>query len=140
MTKSELYALLAEAVPSAGWSDSPGMETTLTSLDVILIVVRLYDQYGIRIPSQEIKSGRITLEEIEEMDEKELKQSVRISIFMKDPAVLDKYSVKQSTGSSAKSYDAKIGKAQLTVEQRINKSLGRKLKVKSSRKRISNYM
>ena len=56
MTKSELYALLAEAVPSAGWSDSPGMETTLTSLDVILIVVRLYDQYGIRIPSQEIKS------------------------------------------------------------------------------------
>ena len=55
MTKSELYALLAEAAPSAGWSDSSGRETALTSLDVIMIAVRLYDRYGIRIPSQEIK-------------------------------------------------------------------------------------
>ena len=80
--------------------------------------------------SKEIKSGKITLEEIEEMSKEELNESVRISIFMKDPAVLDKYSVKQSTGSSAKNFNLKTKNAQLTVEQRINKSLGRKLKVK----------
>ena len=55
MTKDDLYRLLTDAVPLAGWTEAPGGEAVLTSLDVIVIIARLYDQYGIRIPSNEIK-------------------------------------------------------------------------------------
>ncbi|MBQ9664671.1 MAG: hypothetical protein IJV40_16110 [Oscillospiraceae bacterium] len=55
MNRDDLTRLLADAAPLAGWTGDFKSEVTLTSLDVILIVVRLYDQYGIRIPSQEIK-------------------------------------------------------------------------------------
>ena len=55
MTKDELFCLLKEAAPLAGWENDSGREISLASLDVILIVVRLYDQFGIRVPSQEIK-------------------------------------------------------------------------------------
>ena len=55
MNRDDLTRLLADAAPLAGWTGDSNREVTLSSLDVILIVVRLYDQYGIRIQSQEIK-------------------------------------------------------------------------------------
>ena len=56
MTKIELYRLLKNAAPLAGWSDEdPEKEISLTSLDVILIAVKLYEEYGLRIPSREMK-------------------------------------------------------------------------------------
>ena len=56
MTRDELNRLLKDAAPLAGWDgDNPDGKAVLTSLDVILISVRLYDRYGIRIPSREMK-------------------------------------------------------------------------------------
>ena len=56
MTRDELCRLLKDAAPLAGWNHGdPDSEVVLTSLDVILINVRLYDLYGIRIPSREMK-------------------------------------------------------------------------------------
>ena len=56
MTKDELYLLLKNAAPLAGWSDEDSeKKINLTSLDVILIAVKLYEKYGLRIPSREIK-------------------------------------------------------------------------------------
>ena len=56
MTKDELYLLLKNAAPLAGWSDEDSeKKINLTSLDVILIAVKLYEKYGLRIPSREMK-------------------------------------------------------------------------------------
>ncbi len=56
MTRDELCRLLKDAAPLAGWEDdSPDAAAVLSSLDVILISVRLFDLYGIRIPSREMK-------------------------------------------------------------------------------------
>ena len=56
MTKDELYLLLKNAAPLAGWSDKDsGGDIDLTSLDAILIAAQLYEQYGLRIPSREMK-------------------------------------------------------------------------------------
>ena len=56
MTKDELYRLLKTAAPLAGWSDDDsGRDIDLTSLDAILIAAKLYEQYGLRIPSREMK-------------------------------------------------------------------------------------
>lgn len=56
MTRDELLQLLTDAAPMAGWDSSDwDKDVILTSLDVILITVRLYDRRGIRIPSGEIK-------------------------------------------------------------------------------------
>ena len=53
MTRDELCRLLKDAAPLAGWEDdSPDAAAVLSSLDVIL---RLFDLYGIRIPSREMK-------------------------------------------------------------------------------------
>ena len=58
MTRDELCRLLKDAAPLAGWEDdSPDAAAVLSSLDVILISVRLFDLYGIRIPSREMKRG-----------------------------------------------------------------------------------
>ena len=58
MTRDELCRLLKDAAPLAGWDDdSPDTAAVLSSLDVILISVRLFDLYGIRIPSREMKRG-----------------------------------------------------------------------------------
>ena len=58
MTRDELCRLLKEAAPLAGWDDdSLNAAAVLSSLDVILISVRLFDLYGIRIPSREMKRG-----------------------------------------------------------------------------------
>ena len=58
MTRDELCRLLKDAAPLAGWDDdSPDAAVVLSSLDVILISVRLFDLYGIRIPSREMKRG-----------------------------------------------------------------------------------
>ena len=56
MTRDELCRLLKEVAPLAGWDDdSLNAAAVLSSLDVILIIVRLFDLYGIRIPSREMK-------------------------------------------------------------------------------------
>ena len=60
MTRDELCRLLKDAAPLAGWDDdSPDAAAVLSSLDVILISVRLFDLYGIRIPSREMKRGNV---------------------------------------------------------------------------------
>ena len=60
MTRDELCRLLKDAAPLAGWDDgSPDAAVVLSSLDVILISVRLFDLYGIRIPSREMKRENV---------------------------------------------------------------------------------
>ncbi len=56
MTRDELFCLLANSAPSAGWDSSDlNKEILLSSLDVILITACLYEKHGIRIPSGELK-------------------------------------------------------------------------------------
>ena len=76
------------------------------------------------------KSMTITLDEIAEMDESELDQKVRVSIFMDQPAVLDRYSIEQYQNNKADSFSRKLKTDQLSIEQKINKAIGKKLKVK----------
>ena len=75
-------------------------------------------------------SGTITQEMIAEMSEDELNQSVRVSIFMEDPAVLDKYTIKQTKQFWAKQYRSRLESGQITVEKRINKAIGRDMEVR----------
>ena len=76
------------------------------------------------------KSGKITLEEIEAMDAKDLNTKVRVSIFMDAAPVLDKYTVKQVNQSKALSYRSNVRSKQIAVEKKINVAIGRKLNVK----------
>lgn len=76
------------------------------------------------------KSGVIDPEEIEKMSYKELNQKVRVSIFLEDPAVLDKYTVKQSNNFKARAYRARLEANQQKVESKINSAIGKTLDVK----------
>jgi len=76
------------------------------------------------------KSGVIDPEEIAKMDEEELNKTVRVSIFMEDSPVLERYSIAQAKGTAAKSYRSTLEKKQLNVEKSINIAIGRKLDTK----------
>lgn len=71
----------------------------------------------------------ITAEELANMDNKQLKKSVRVSIFLEDPATLKKYSAKQVNNFLAKNYRAGLEKKQVKLEGRISDLIGRTLNV-----------
>ena len=80
--------------------------------------------------SADVRTGEITLEDIEQMDEEELNKTVRVSIFMDDKTVLDKYSMKQVNSAGAKVFRSKLESKQMDVEKKINLTIGKKLNVK----------
>ena len=75
--------------------------------------------------SGETLSGVITEEEIANMSRKERLQKVRVSIFLEDDAVLDKYNAEKSNGFFAKNYRSSLEKKQAGVEQSINQAIGK---------------
>ncbi len=76
------------------------------------------------------KSGLITEEEIAQMDKDQLNEKVRVSIFMKDAPVLEKYTLEQAKGTMAKSYSSSLSTKQMSVEKSIRLAIGRTLKPK----------
>ncbi len=75
-------------------------------------------------------SGVITAEDIANMSRKERLEKVRVSIFLTDDAVLDRYAPEKSTGFFAKNYRSSLEKKQAGVEQSINAAIGKQLDVK----------
>ena len=56
MNMEALFAALTEAAPLAGWRlDAPEAAVNLTSLDVIVIVARLYEAFDIVVPYERLK-------------------------------------------------------------------------------------
>ncbi len=77
-----------------------------------------------------VLSGVITAEDIANMSRKERLEKVRVSIFLTEDAVLDRYAPEKSTGFFAKNYRSSLEKKQAGVEQSINQAIGKQLDVK----------
>jgi len=75
-------------------------------------------------------SGFITLDELENMNEAELDETVRVSIVLTKAPVLDRYGVEKINSFSAKNYRTSLKNQQAKVEKDINKALGKDINVK----------
>ena len=80
--------------------------------------------------SKDVTTGYIDPDMIAGMDESELNKTVRVSIFLDDPAVLDKYKIGDTGKFTARSYRSRLESNQASVEKKISSAIGRTIEVK----------
>ncbi len=99
-----------------------------------LTVPRLGERDPEELEAEENESvpiyGFITKEDLENMNEAELDETVRVSIVLTKAPVLDKYDVEKISSFSAKNYRKSLKNQQASVEKDINKALGKDITVK----------
>ena len=101
-----------------------------------LQVPRLGEAEAAELAEQEepepVISGVITREELANMSEAQLKETVRVAIILSKPPVLSRYSVEKINSFTAKNYRKSLKNQQAKVVSEINQTLGKDINVKSN--------